>query len=187
MKATIWAPTFVMPSALCVNCCRPASNTVALKSEGGLASSAGKSHGVHGLLVGAIAGLAADGTQWEVPYCPACLDGARKKPPEIALTAILFGVIWLVALLLLWNFQTHNLTFGILLFALLAILGLFGAWFRHQREPPVPPRTTRWRAFAILNAGKDLFRGNRPFVKIEYSNPRFLDEIRRANPGIDIS
>jgi hypothetical protein len=183
MKATIWASTFVMPTQFCVNCWMPASSTVKMKSEGGIAST----HGSHSLIVLSLAALASGAAQNEAPYCSTCIAEAEKKPPEIALTTILFGFLWLFAVVLLWEFQTHNVTFAMILFVMLVILGLFGAWFRHQREPPTPPRTTKWRAFAILNAGKDLFRGNKPFVKIEFTNPKLLEELHRVNPGVDIS
>ncbi len=55
------------------------------------------------------------------------------------------------------------------------------------RRPAEPGQTTRWRAFAVLNQGKDIFKRNREFVRIEYSNPRVLQEIVGLNPGIEVT
>jgi hypothetical protein len=68
-----------------------------------------------------------------------------------------------------------------------AALGGLIAWLRYVRRPLEPGQTTRWRAFAVLNEGKDLLRLNREFMRIEYSNPLVLNEIRRLNPGIEVT
>jgi hypothetical protein len=105
----------------------------------------------------------------------------------VGLTTFLFGFIWLLVTALLWTFHAHDGQFALILGGLIIVLVAFVAWFRRQVEPPEPPRSTKWRAFAILNAGKDLLRGNKPFVKIEFTNPKLLDEIRRLNGELKIS
>ena len=48
-------------------------------------------------------------------------------------------------------------------------------------------RTAFGSAFEILNAGKDILRGNREFVRIRYTNPQVLARIRHLNPDVRIS
>jgi len=48
-------------------------------------------------------------------------------------------------------------------------------------------QTAPGAAFELLNAGKDILRGNHAFLRIRYTNPRVLEEIRRLNPGIEIT
>lgn len=57
-----------------------------------------------------------------------------------------------------------------------------------QRRPPLRSgQTSKGRGFAILNEGRDLLHLGKEFVQIEYSNPRFLNDIRRLNPPLRIT
>lgn len=182
MKATLWATPIALPTGFCFNCSAPADTTVVIQSEGGLAANAG--HG-HGAIVAALASAATAGAGYRVTYCPRCAKKALKKAPELLppvigllLVAIGFGVITF-------------LSTGVdrILPAVVALMGLAGsvAWWRYMRRPPEAGQTTRWRAFAVLNQGKDLLQRNRPFTRIEYSNPRVLEEIARLNPGVEVT
>ncbi|MFN8653713.1 MAG: hypothetical protein U0133_17540 [Gemmatimonadales bacterium] len=51
----------------------------------------------------------------------------------------------------------------------------------------LPGQTAVGRAFRVLNAGKDLLRGNTPFIRLQVSNPRVLADIRTLNPGTRIT
>lgn len=50
-----------------------------------------------------------------------------------------------------------------------------------------PGQTTVGRPFRVLNAGKDLLRGNKPFIRLQISNPRVLADIRALNPELRIT
>ena len=182
MRATIWARGFTLPAGFCYNCNAPATASISVRSEGGIASSVGSGHG---LLVAALSAAATSGSPHQVPYCARCAVTAHKKPPErfagtlgLLLLVLGFGAI---ATLTTEADRIVSLTVAV------AALGGLIAWLRYVRRPLEPGQTTRWRAFAVLNEGKDLFSGNSDFMRIEYSNPRILDEIRRLNPGIDVT
>jgi hypothetical protein len=173
VKATIWARGITLPAGFCYNCNAPATAAIALYSEGGI--------GGYGLL-----GAVADGgTPYKVSYCERCATNATKEAPNrlaptsgLVLLVLGFGVV---------AYFTDGVDRLIALIVAVAALGGFIAWFRYIRRPLEPGQTTRWRAFAVLNEGKDVLRGNREFVRIEYSNPRILDEIRRLNSGAEVT
>lgn len=50
-----------------------------------------------------------------------------------------------------------------------------------------PGHTVVGRAFRVLNAGTDLFRGNKSFVKILFTNPRVLTDIKARNTELWIT
>lgn len=50
-----------------------------------------------------------------------------------------------------------------------------------------PDQTGVGRALRVLNAGKDLLRGNQPFVRIQFTNPRVIAEIKALNPDLKIT
>jgi len=50
-----------------------------------------------------------------------------------------------------------------------------------------PGQTGVGRAFRVVNAGKDLLRGNKPFIRLQLTNPRVLDEIKALNPTLKIT
>jgi len=182
MKATIWARGFTLPASFCYNCNAPATVSVSIRSEGGIASSVSVGHG---LLVAALSAAAIAGSPHQVPYCARCAVTAQKKAPErlagtLGLALVVLGFAG-VAILTTGTDRTVSLTVAV------AAMGGLITWLRYVRRPLEPGQTTRWRAFAVLNEGKDLFQFNREFTRIEYSNPRVLDEIRRLNPGIDVT
>ena len=183
MKATIWARDIVLPTGFCYNCGEPPSQHVELHSEGGIAAGAAKSHG---LLVAAVAAaVVRHGPAIEIPYCDRCARTAHKKAPDriataiaLALVALGFGAVAAI---------TDGVTRMVCALVALACAGGFVAWIRYAYRPPEPGQTTRWRAFAVLNQGKDLFHWNREFTRIEYSNPIVIREIIRLNPGIEVT
>ena len=186
MKATIWARGFILPAGFCYNCNAPSTTSISVHSQGGIASIIGSGIGSgHGLIVAALSAAATSGAPHQVSYCAPCAVTANKKPPDrvagtlgLLLVALGFGAI---ALLTTSTDRLVTLTVA------LAALGGLIAWLRYVRRPLEPGQTTRWRAFAVLNEGRDLLHSNREFVRIEYSNPRVLDEIRRLNPGVEIT
>jgi len=172
VKATIWAGGIRLPAGFCYNCNSPATTTISIYSEGGIASS--------GLL-----GFGAAGPPHEVTYCQRCAVNANKEAPNRAaptlgllLMALGFGVV---------AYFTNGADRVVAFAVTLAALGGLVAWLRYIRRPREAGQTTRWRAFAVLNEGKDILEGNREFVRIEYSNPRVLEEILRLNPGIEVT
>jgi hypothetical protein len=182
MRATIWARGFTLPAGFCYNCNTPTTASISVRSEGGIASSVGA---MHGPLVAALSAAATFGFHHQVPYCARCAVTAHKKPPDrvagtlgLLLLVVGFGAIA--------TFTTGVDRIVSLTVAVAALGGLI-AWLRYVRRPLEPGQTTRWRAFAVLNEGKDLLRLNREFMRIEYSNPLVLDEIRRLNPGIEVT
>ncbi len=183
MKATIWARGFTVPPGFCYNCNAPTTTSIPIRSEGGIASSA--QHG-HGRLVAAVSAAAtSSGAPHQIPYCARCAVTAYKKPPGgvagtlgLLLVVLAFGAIGAV---------TNGADRIVSLIVALAGLGGLVAWLRYVRRPMAPGQTTRWRAFAVLNEGKDLLHSNRAFVRIEYSNPRVVEEIRRLNPGVEMT
>src|SRR5262245_59899502 len=182
MRATIWAQGFVLPSGFCYNCNAPSTVSIGVRSEGGIASSVGAGHG---LIVGALAAAARSGSAHQVTYCARCAATAHKKaperlPPTLGLLVITVGF----AVIAFLTTGTDRLVASSV-----ASAGLVRvvAWVRYIRRLAQPGQTTRWRAFAVLNEGKDLFNANREFVRIEYSNPRVLDEIIRLNPGVEVT
>ncbi len=182
MQATIWARDFAMPTGFCYNCNAPPTELVTVQSEGGIASGVGISHG---LLVAAVAAAARRGPAHDIPYCELCARAAHKKaperfPPTLGLVLLAAGFTAIAALT-----EGDARLVGII--GALAAAGGLVAWIRYLRRPAEPGQTTRWRAFAVLNQGKDIFKRNREFVRIEYSNPRVLQEIVGLNPGIEVT
>jgi len=173
VKATIWARGITLPAGFCYNCNAPATTTIPLYSEGGIAG--------YGLL----SAVAGGGTPYEVSYCERCAVNATKEAPDRLAPTI--GLVLLVLGFGLVAYFTHGVDRLVALIVGLAALGGLLAWLRYIRLPLEPGQTTRWRAFAVLNEGKDLLRGNREFVRIEYSNPSVLEEIRRLNTGIEVT
>jgi len=104
----------------------------------------------------------------------------ERLPPTVGLLAVAIGFA-VIAFLTTGGDRIVASTVAV------ASLGGVVAWLRHIRRPPQPEQTTRWRAFAVLNEGKDLLLLNREFVRIEYSNPRVLAEIVRLNPGVEVT
>ncbi len=182
MKATIWTGEVVLPAGFCYNCNAPSTTTVSVTSEGGIASSIGSGHG---LVVATLAAAATSGSAHQVTYCARCADTAHKKAPDrVAGTLGIFLVLVgfsTIAFLTTGADRTVSLAVS-----LLALVGLI-AWLWYVRRPLEPGQTTRWRAFAVLNEGRDLLNANHEFIRIEYSNPRLLDEIRRLNPGVEVT
>ena len=182
MRATIWARGFTLPAGFCYNCNTPTTASISVRSEGGIASSVGA---MHGLLVAALSAAATSGLSHQVPYCARCAVTGHKKPPDRVA-----GTLGLLLLVLgfgaIATFTTGVDRIVSLTVAVAALGGLI-AWLRYVRRPLEPGQTTRWRAFAVLNEGKDLLRLNREFMRIEYSNPLVLNEIRRLNPGIEVT
>lgn len=182
MKATVWSRDFTLPAGFCYNCNAPSTTFVSLSSEGGIASSVGSGHG---LVVAALAAAARGGSRHEVTYCARCAVTARKKAPDrvagtlgLVLVVLAFGAIAVL---------TSGTDRIVALVAEAAALGGLIAWVRYVARPLEPGQTTRWRAFAVLNEGRDLLRANREFVRIEYTNPRVLDEIVHLNPGVEVT
>lgn len=142
MKATIWAPDFVMPSGFCFNCGGAATTPIPVSSEAGLGTT--QTHGLLGAAVSAARNAAAANGGWVVPYCDAC--AAQAKP-----------CVWedMPAFLVRWKMR--------------------------------PGQTVVGRAFRVLNAGKDLLRGNKPFVRILATNPRVIAELKALNAGLRIT
>ena len=182
MKATIWARGFTLPTGFCYNCSALSSTSIAVYSQGGIASAIGPWHGP---VVAALAAAASSGAPHQVTYCKRCAASANKKAPEplpptvgLILLVLGFGVIT--------SLTTGSERIVSLSVACAAVAGLI-AWLRYIRRQPEPGQTTRWRAFAVLNEGKDLFTSNREFVRIEYTNPRILEEILRLNPGVEVT
>jgi hypothetical protein len=173
VKATIWAGRIRLPAGFCYNCNAPATTTINIHSEGGIAGS------------GLLGAFGPAGLPHEVTYCQRCVVNATKEAPNraaptlgILLMALGFGVV---------AYFTDGADRVVALAVALAALGGLVAWLRYIRRPRAPGQTTRWRAFAVLNEGKDLLEGNREFLRIEYSNPRVLEEILRLNPGIEVT
>ncbi len=173
VKATIWARGITLPAGFCYNCHDPATTTIALNSEGGIAG--------YGLL----GTIAHDRTPYEVTYCDRCAVHATKEAPDRLAPTI--GLVLLVLGFGVVTYFTDGVNRLVAFIVALSSLGGLLAWLRYIRRPLLPGQTTRWRAFAVLNAGKDLLEGNHEFVRIEYSNPRVLEEIRRLNPGVEIT
>ena len=180
MRATIWARGFTWPSGFCYNCNAPSTTSVFVSSRGGIASTLGSAHGLE---VAALAALATSGSPHQVTYCKRCAVTANRNPPHgvaepagLLIVALGFGAI-------AW-FTTGTERIVTLTLALAALGGL-AAWLRYARRPLYPGQTTRWRALAVLNEGRDLLNSNREFVSIEYSNQRVVDEILHLNPGVE--
>ena len=173
MKATIWAGGIRLPAGFCYNRNVPATTTISIYSEGGIAGS------------GLLGSLSPAGSPHEVAYCQRCVVNATKEAPNriaptlgLLLLTLGFGVV---------AYFTDGADRVVALAVTLAALGGLAAWLRYIRRPLGAGQTTRWRAFAVLNEGKDLLAGNREFVRIEYSNPRVFEEILRLNPGIEVT
>ena len=182
MRATIWARAFRMPAGFCYNCDAPATHFISVESEGGIASSVGPGHG---LLVAALTTAATSGSAKQIPYCERCAITAHKKAPQRVAGTL--GLLLLVAGFTVIATITTGADRTVSLIVAIAALGGLVAWFQYLRRPLEPGQTTRWRAFAVLNEGKDLLRGNREFTRIEYSNAGVLNEIRRLNPDIEVT
>jgi len=182
VKATIWARGFTLPAGFCYNCNAPSTTFVSLNSEGGIASSIGSGHG---LVVAALAAAARGGSRHEVTYCARCAVTAHKKAPDRVA-----GTLGLLFVVLAFG-GIAALTSGMdRIVALVVEVAAFGgliAWLRYVGRPLERGQTTHWRAFAVLNEGRDLLSANREFVRIEYSNPRVLDEIVHLNPGVEVT
>jgi hypothetical protein len=142
MKATIWAPDFVMPSGFCFNCGAPPTTAVTVYNEAGLGTT--QTRGLLGAAVSAARDAATANGGWPVSYCDAC--AAQAKP-----------CVWedLPAFMVRWKMR--------------------------------PGQTVVGRAFRVLNAGKDLLRGNKQFVRIQFTNPRVLGEIKTLNADLRIT
>lgn len=182
MRATIWARGFILPAGFCYNCNAPSTTSIAVNSQGGIASSIGSGHG---LAVAALAAAATSHPPHHVTYCARCAAKAHKKAPDLvggtlglALAALGFGVV---------AFLTTGTDRIVTVSVSLAALGGLIAYVRYVRRPLEPGQTTRWRAFAVLNEGRDLLHANREFMRIEYSNPRVLKEILNLNPGVEVT
>ena len=185
MKATIWARPLILPSGICYNCNAPSTTSISVRSEGGIASSVGAGHGLLVAAVAAAATVAASGSPHQITYCGRCAVTAHKKaperlPPTLGLLAVVIGFAVIA-------FLTTGGDRIVASIVAVAALGGVVAWLRYIRRPPQPGQTTRWRAFAVLNEGKDLLHLNSEFVRIEYSNPRVLAEIIHLNPGVDMT
>jgi len=185
MKATVWARPLILPSGFCYNCNAPSTTSISVSSEGGIASSVGVGHGLIVAALAAAATAAPSRSPHQITYCPRCAVTARKKaperlPPTLGLLAAAIGFA-VVAFLTTGGDRIVASTVAV------AALGGLVAWLRYIRRPPQPGQTTRWRAFAVLNEGKDLLSLNREFVRIEYSNPRVLAEIIRLNPAVEVT
>jgi hypothetical protein len=142
VKATIWAPDFVLPNGYCFNCNAPTTHAVPIYNEAGLGSN--QPHGLLGAAVDLARQAAAAPGAWMASYCEAC---AVRAQPSVWEDLPLFMVRWRMR----------------------------------------PGQTGVGRAFRVLNAGKDLLRGNKPFVRITVTNPRVLEEIKQLNPTLRIT
>lgn len=47
-----------------------------------------------------------------------------------------------------------------------------------------PGQTGVGRAFRVVNAGKDLLRGNEPFGRFQFTNPRVVSALRALTPEL---
>jgi hypothetical protein len=182
MNATIWTHPLTLPAGFCYNCGATADTSVVIASQSGLASTVGPWHGpVVAVLASAAAATA---PRYTISYCTRCAKTAHKKAPE--LLAPVIGLLLVGAGFGLITWFTEGA--ARIVSGLVAVAGFAGtwAWWRYMQRPVSPGQTTRWRAFAVLNSGKDLLSGL-PFTRIEYSNPRVWDELLRLNPGVEVT
>lgn len=75
MKATIWAPDFVMPTGFCFNCGGPPATHLEVFNEAGLGTT--EARGLIGLAATVAREAVASNGGWMVPYCAPCAAQAR--------------------------------------------------------------------------------------------------------------
>lgn len=76
MKATSWAPDFIMPSGFCFNCGAPATTRYRVDNEAGLGTT--QTRGLLRAAVAAARDAAAQNGGWLVTYCDHCAAQATS-------------------------------------------------------------------------------------------------------------